>query len=108
MVSEMGRRVAQQGAQTKRSADGTAQEGHGETERGSAAWASGFAEDEVERPATADVRTGTAQMGEQIGVGAASVFEGVGENGKVVEGAFVVERQGECGYGRRSPTGINS
>src|SRR4051812_32110882 len=52
---------------------------------------------QVERPATSDVRAGAAQMAENGGVGAAGLFQRVGEDGEAVEGALVVDRSGDVG-----------
>jgi hypothetical protein len=38
------------------------------------------------------MRSRSAQVAEQLGVGAAGVFEGVGEKGEAVERSFVVDR----------------
>jgi len=50
--------------------------------------------------------TGLAAVVEDIGIGAASVFEGVGEDGEAVEGAVSVDGIGEALDGRRFPSQV--
>src|SRR4051812_9498915 len=50
-----------------------------------------LAQDEVQRPAAPDVGAGRAQVGEDVGIGAAGVFKSVGEDGQSVEGVVVVD-----------------
>src|SRR5205823_743354 len=53
-------------------------------------------QDQVERPAAADVVGGGAAVVEQLRLGAAGVFEGVGEDGQALEGRLVVQRAGQA------------
>src|SRR3954453_17546304 len=62
-----------------------------------------LAEQQVDGPAAADVRAGAAAVTQQVGVGAAGLFEGVGEDRQVVEGAVVVDLPGDRGYGAVVP-----
>src|SRR5436309_412471 len=50
-----------------------------------------LAQQQVHDPAAADVCARLAAVGEDGGVGAAGVFEGVGQDRQVVEGAVVVD-----------------
>jgi hypothetical protein len=49
------------------------------------------------------MRPRTAEVAEQLGVGAAGVLQGVGENWKAIEGVFVVDQLRHSGCGGRSP-----
>src|SRR5262249_52795983 len=51
-----------------------------------------LAQYEIERPTSPDVRPRRAQMREDFGVGAIGLFEGIGENGEVVEGPLRIDR----------------
>jgi hypothetical protein len=44
-----------------------------------------LAEDVVQRPTASHMRAGRAQMGQQVGVGAASLFQGVRQNREACE-----------------------
>src|SRR5262249_36924748 len=70
-------------------------------------------EDAVQGPEADDVRPGTAQMAEDVGLVAAGVLQGVAEDGEAAD----IERAGrhrsllvgglsECDDGRRSPSGV--
>src|SRR5262249_42219256 len=48
-------------------------------------------EDQIESPTPSDMDTGLPAMVQNVGIIAAGVFEGIGENGKAVEGAVVVD-----------------
>src|SRR6516164_1451548 len=54
-----------------------------------------LAEQQVQHPAAADVRPGAAAVVEDGGVGAAGVFQRVGEDGHVLESPFVVDAAGD-------------
>src|SRR5262245_48633515 len=58
---------------------------------GSANPRSSLAQDQVERPAPPDVRPRRAQVRQELGVGAAGLFEGVGEDGQAVVGPLLVD-----------------
>src|SRR5437868_4933782 len=58
---------------------------------------------QIHRPAAADVRAEATAMGEQIGVGAAGVFEGVGQERQFVESAVVVDVPGDGRDGAAIP-----
>jgi hypothetical protein len=46
-------------------------------------------------------------MIQDVGIGAAGVLQGVGEDGESVEGTIVIDRLGETDDGRGKPTKIN-
>src|SRR5262245_58630925 len=52
-------------------------------------------EQQIHHPAAADVWTGAAAMGEDVGVLAAGVLKGVGEDRQAVKGTVVVSPPGE-------------
>src|SRR5262249_27017330 len=62
-----------------------------------------LAEDEVERPATADVWAGRAQVGEDGLVGAAGILQRVGQDGELGETPLVVDRFGDPHDGATVP-----
>src|SRR5262249_43800714 len=62
---------------------------------------------QVHRPAPSDMLAGLAAVVQDVGVIAGGVFEGVGEDGKTVEGAVIVDGLGQCGDVRRSPGRID-
>ena len=53
------------------------------------------------------MRAGAATVREQVGVGAASLFEGVGQDRQVVEGANVVDVASDCRDGGGEPSGFD-
>ena len=53
---------------------------------------SAFSQQQIDDPAAADVFAVVAAVREDVGVGAAGVFEGVGQQRQAVEGAGVVNR----------------
>ena len=56
---------------------------------------SGPPQQQIDDPTTAHVLAGLAAVIQNVGVGAAGFFEGVGQNGQAVEGAIVVDRLGQ-------------
>ncbi len=66
-----------------------------------------LAEEEINDPAAADVRPWTAAVFQDGGVGAAGVFEGVGEKGKAVEGMLVVDTSRQADNRCGEPTWFN-
>ena len=61
-----------------------------------------FAEDQIERPAAADVRPRPAEMAQEVGIRAAGFFEGVGKDSEAC-GVKLTGRQGTlfvCGCGK--------
>src|SRR5262249_19486325 len=70
-----------------------------------------LAEDQVHDPAAADVLAALAAVGEDVGVGAAGVLEGVGQDRQVMEGPLVVDAAGDGRDGAvvpRQPGGVDS
>ena len=59
---------------------GTVVDGTGAPARTADVAASRLAQDQVERPAAPDVRAGRAQVGEEVGVGAAGLFQRGGQD----------------------------
>src|SRR5262249_52481409 len=64
----------------------------------SSAYLSPLIEQEIDKPAAANMGTGTAAMAQDVGIGAAGIFEGVGKDGKarcikrpLRQSAFVVD-----------------
>src|SRR5262249_40602594 len=62
-----------------------------------------LAEEEVEPPAAAHVRAGASQVSEEVGVGAAGVFQGVGQDRQVVVAAGVVDAPGHVPHQSVAP-----
>ena len=65
-----------------------------------------FAQYQIDDPAAADVFSRPAAVVQDVGVVAAGVFEGVGEDRQAVEGAVVVDGLGKGGDVRCSPGGM--
>jgi hypothetical protein len=62
-----------------------------------------FAEQRIQQPTTADVDFLPTAMLEHVGVGAAGFFEGVGQDGHSLEGAFVINALSEPWDGAAIP-----
>ena len=62
-----------------------------------------FSQDQIDDPAATDMLAGLLAMIEDVGIGAAGVFESVGEDGKKVEGAVGVDGLGHISHTRCSP-----
>ena len=69
-------------------------------------WQSFPAGQQVDDPAAANVLAGLPAMIQNVGVGAAGVFEGVGEDGEAVEGTVGVDGFGELRDGGGEPRAI--
>jgi hypothetical protein len=69
---------------------------------------SALAEEQVENPAATDVRTGATAMAEDVAVGAAGVFEGVGEDGEAVKVTIGVNLLSQCNGGNRLTSGLEA
>jgi hypothetical protein len=54
---------------------------------------------ELKEQTAADVGPRPSEMAQQVGVGAAGFFQGVGEDGQVMEGPFIVDATGDDRYG---------
>src|SRR5262249_59140524 len=69
-----------------------------------------LAQHQIDRPAAPDVRTPrrprSAQVGEDVRVGAAGLFEGVGQERHLVEAALFVDGMGEGFDGGGLPGGV--
>ena len=58
---------------------------------------------QIHHPAATHMRAVAAAVGEDLGIGAAGFFEGIGEDGEAVEGAVGVDALGDLGDGGLVP-----